>query len=195
MPMDDPVARALADLAEADASRRAPAHLDRAVLAAFDRRHEHRARRRSATLLWRRRREAVAAAAAVAAIAVFYLTAPEQTADPRRVPERPVSSVAGGRPQPPAAEPEPLAPAARSEPRPTPRPPAQPHRPAPADDTGALPTWRESDGVVQAVHVMMPREMLIMLGVPIIEPGAAGAVSVEVLLGDDGLARAIRVVP
>jgi hypothetical protein len=35
--------------------------------------------------------------------------------------------------------------------------------------------------------------MLSMLGVPIIEPTAAGTVNVEVLLGSDGIARAIRV--
>lgn len=46
-----------------------------------------------------------------------------------------------------------------------------------------------------AVRVRMPRAMLSMFGVPLIEPDAAGTVSVEVLLGNDGLARTIRIVP
>jgi hypothetical protein len=36
--------------------------------------------------------------------------------------------------------------------------------------------------------------MLSMFGVPIIEPAAAGTVHVEVLVGNDGIARTIRVV-
>lgn len=193
MPIDDPVARALADLAEADRSRRAPAHLDGAVLTAFDRRQERRAIRRSVALLGSRRRQAVAAVATIAALAAFLLRVPEQTADPRPVPDRRIPLVAGG-PQAPAVEPEPRVPQA-SKPRPAQRRHARLRRPALAKGAGAVPTWRENDGVVQAVRVVMPREMLSVLGVPVIEPGSAGTVAVEVLLGDDGLARAIRVVP
>jgi hypothetical protein len=54
-----------------------------------------------------------------------------------------------------------------------------------------------SDGGVQAftqtVRARIPRAYLPMLGVPIIDPGAAGTVDIEVVLDEDGLQRAIRV--
>jgi hypothetical protein len=49
--------------------------------------------------------------------------------------------------------------------------------------------------VVQLVHIRLPRAMLPTLGVPVIDPDAAGTVNVELLLGNDGLARTIHIVP
>jgi hypothetical protein len=46
-----------------------------------------------------------------------------------------------------------------------------------------------------AVYTRMPRAMLPALGVPIIDPDASGMVGVEMLIGSDGVARSIRIVP
>ena len=59
----------------------------------------------------------------------------------------------------------------------------------------AMPATMLTDDVVHEVHMRVPRTMLPLLGVPIIEPDAAGMVNVELLLGNDGLARAVRIVP
>ena len=42
------------------------------------------------------------------------------------------------------------------------------------------------------VRVRMPRSALATLGLPMAEPDAAGAVDVEMLVGEDGVARTIR---
>ena len=42
------------------------------------------------------------------------------------------------------------------------------------------------------IRVRMPRSALAALGLPIAEPDAAGAVDVEMLVGEDGVARTIR---
>ena len=51
------------------------------------------------------------------------------------------------------------------------------------------------DDIAHLVRIRLPRAMLPTLGVPIIDPDAAGTVNVELLLGNDGLARTIRIVP
>jgi hypothetical protein len=55
-------------------------------------------------------------------------------------------------------------------------------------------TQRSGD-VAQRVLVRLPRAMLPMLGVPIINPDAPGTVNLEVVLREDGLAQTIRIVP
>lgn len=46
--------------------------------------------------------------------------------------------------------------------------------------------------VLHIVRVRVPREALQAFGVSLLEPEAAGLVDVDVLVGDDGLARDIR---
>ena len=42
------------------------------------------------------------------------------------------------------------------------------------------------------VRLRMPRSTLVSLGVPIPDPDAAGEVDIELLVGEDGVARSIR---
>jgi hypothetical protein len=46
--------------------------------------------------------------------------------------------------------------------------------------------------VLQLVRLRLPREALQTLGVALLEPDAGGVVDVDVLIGDDGVARDIR---
>lgn len=45
---------------------------------------------------------------------------------------------------------------------------------------------------LQLVRLRVPREALQGLGVPLLEPDAAGMVDLDVLIGSDGLPRNIR---
>lgn len=198
MTTDDPVRRALSELAEADASRRAPPHLERAVLDAFDRQRARGWLGRCAAIAWDYRREAAAVAVAVSVTATIYFAVLDRVVVQPPVPERPVQSMVSGRPELPAVRghldaQEPLVTRSPSGPHPTRRP--RPHRPVQSEAVRTMPTWSESDDIVHSVHVRLPRAMLSMFGVPIIEPDAAGTVNVEMLLGHDGLARTIRIVP
>src|SRR5205807_1022258 len=55
-------------------------------------------------------------------------------------------------------------------------------------------TWNGTGDAVQLVTLRVPRSALASLGVPIFEPDAVGTVNVNVLIGEDGLARGIRIV-
>jgi hypothetical protein len=57
-----------------------------------------------------------------------------------------------------------------------------------------IPASAEFEDVVRIVRMRLPRSTLASLGVPVIDPGAAGTVDVELLIGVDGLARTIRMV-
>ena len=46
--------------------------------------------------------------------------------------------------------------------------------------------------LLQIVRLRLPREALQVLGVVLVEPDAEGMVDVDVLVGEDGLARDIR---
>jgi hypothetical protein len=52
----------------------------------------------------------------------------------------------------------------------------------------------QNDTIVRVARLRIPRAMLPMLGVPIIEPDGTGTIEIEAWLGDDGSARAVRVV-
>jgi hypothetical protein len=161
MTTDDPVRRALASIAEADASRHAPPHLERAVLEALDARLAGDAFRQR--LIPRLRYQPAAAIVLVmAAIAAMYFGVMGEVAE-RRVP----------------------APADVS-----PRPHTRPVR----ADVGAYAAV-DQGGVAQRMIVRLPRSMLAMLGVPVINPDAPGTVNLEVTVGHDGLAQTIRILP
>lgn len=199
MPTDDPVRRALADLAEADASRRAPPHLERAVINAFDRQRERGHLSRWAATVWDHRRAVVAMTAAVSVTITIYFKVLDRVSVHPPVTEPSLQSLAGLRPEPPGVlgQPEQLESPVTPSPSVT-RPrgarrEAQPSVQRDADQS--LIRWTKGDDIVQSLHFRVPRAMLPMLGVPIIEPDAAGIVRVEMLLGNDGLARTIRIVP
>ncbi len=46
--------------------------------------------------------------------------------------------------------------------------------------------------VLQIVRLRLPRETLQSLGVVLLEPDAGGVIDIDVLVGEDGLARDIR---
>lgn len=197
--VDDPVRRALADLARADASRHAPPHLEYVVLEAFDRRRERGHLLRCAATAWAYRREVVAVVLTVGVTTAIYFNLLDPVFVHPLVPAPPVPSLVRGDRELPAmaghldAQESPLT-SPPSVPHQAQRPRTPEHRPVQSAVDQAMPMSRKSDDIVHAVHVRLPRAMLPMLGVPIIEPDAAGTVSVEVLLGHDGLARTIRIV-
>lgn len=80
--MDDPVRRALAELADADAVRHAPAHLERAILDAFDRHREPGWFQRYAATVRVYRREAVAAAVAIGVATTLYFNVLDRAGPP-----------------------------------------------------------------------------------------------------------------
>jgi hypothetical protein len=187
MTTDDQVGRALGELAKAEASRRAPAHLEAAVVERFEWQ-----RQRRASLAYAR----TAAALAVIGAAVLALIVLNMLVIQTPLPERPRPALTGS----------------RAELRPVPPPgnleesrqtlsadrPLRAQRPARVDAAavGADVDQRISaKDDVQWVHIRLPRAMLSALGVPVIDPDAAGTVNVELLLGTDGLARTIRIVP
>lgn len=65
------------------------------------------------------------------------------------------------------------------------------HRlPPPVMTLGAAPLHDTEP--LQLARLRLPRERLQALGIPVLEPGAGGLVDIEVLVGEDGLARDIR---
>jgi hypothetical protein len=46
--------------------------------------------------------------------------------------------------------------------------------------------------VTNVVRVRVPRRALVSLGIPVVEPDVAGLVDLEMLVGEDGIARSIR---
>jgi hypothetical protein len=195
MATDDFLERALADLAKADESRHASPHLDAVVIAAFDRRQEGGYLGQSAAAMWQRRDRVVAAVAAMGVIAMIYVVMPDSHIDYPPIPGHPVRVQADAFPKLGYDAGEPIVPGPPAVPLPVARPRIRSNRSVEPDLARTVPTWRDSDDVVHAVQVRMPRAMLSMLGVPIIEPGAEGTVNVEVWLGSDGIARTIRIIP
>ena len=164
MTTDDPVERALAAVADADASRHAPAHLERAVMDALDRQMNRGYFQRcvAAALTYRH-------AAAITFFVVIVTTTMLAVLGHVLV-RRPLTT-----PRVPSIQPR------------------ETRSGQPGADT-VLATQLEGD-VAQRVLVRLPRSMLPMLGVPIINPDAPGTVNLEVILREDGLAKMIRVIP
>lgn len=104
MTMDDPVRRALADLAEAEASRHAPPHLEHAVLETFDRLGKEAFLQRWAAAIWAHGHEVLAVAVGVAVVVTttIYFRMPDHVIS--RVPERPVEPLIS-RPEVPPIDP------------------------------------------------------------------------------------------
>jgi hypothetical protein len=50
------------------------------------------------------------------------------------------------------------------------------------------------DGTIRVVRMRLTRATLPLLGIPIIDPSAEGTVEIELLVGEDGLAKSIRAV-
>jgi hypothetical protein len=194
MTTDDRVRRALSALAEADRTRRAPSHIEGALLEAFDRSVRDRQIVRNAAVVWPVRLLAVAAALLLTASGVLYVRDGDRgTALPRA--DRPAVVAAHDEVLPPGVSAEPLL-ASRDD---------RPRRPASRTRTRALQrdVIRDADTAaaasgefdgVRVVRMRLTRATLPLLGIPIIDPNAAGTVEIELLVGEDGLARSIRAV-
>jgi hypothetical protein len=185
------VEQSLRALAADDATARVPPHVDAAVLAAWDdncREHHGRApaaRRKRVVLGF-----AMAGAFAASLVAVVITwrggnearhtlghIAPEKSVAPG-VPEAVAGAIA-----PPRGMEQPMAPARAR------------RRPVVSPATGAayvLVPDAYMDAPLMMMRVRMPRSAFSRLGVPIANPDGDGMVDVEVLVGEDGVARSIR---
>jgi hypothetical protein len=202
MTTHDPVRRALSALKDADRARHAPPEIDRLVLEAFDSavREGHTAKRSTTT--WTTRFIGIAAAVIMIVSSLVYVlewhrqtsSAPTDQALAARAPDlraRPDETLPSTVPSPPQVN----AGADRAR-----RPGSSdlrrivPRRIAPRETDGTPFMNGEFDDVVRVVRVRLPRATLSSLGIAVIDPGAAGTVDLEVLVGVDGLARTIRMV-
>ena len=190
------LSRVLAAAIEEDGERSAPPAVEQRLLAAL---RNQQATSPSHHRTWRTRAVVGAIAATVIVVAAVSL---------RRAPEAPKAQV-----QPPRAsappEPRPLtAPVVRELARPrlktvraTVRKPAMPSRPqavtAKAEPmTEFIPIFYDPEPIErgQIVRVRLPRSALTVFGLPVNEERAEETIRADVLLGDDGLARAVRFV-
>jgi hypothetical protein len=198
MNSDEAVGRALRALADADEARHAPPHAESALLDAFDR---QRARASASRSAWR---TMVAWRAVVATIVVVPLAIAvyRRVLDPLDV-----------SPPPPL---EPYTMSSRSE---HPRssladqidsrtateiaPPVVPTRAQPiaaSNVRGSQPAPRQvvstnrGEVIGQTMQLRLPRSALVLFGIPVIAPEVEGTVNVELVLSEDGQARAIRIV-
>jgi len=188
--------RRLSEMAAAcrarDEWRAAPPAVERALLTAF------RERRRTV----RRRRSAWVASAAGGAIAAALFIA--AFVAPRPQSPRPVAA----RPGTPAAKTQIIAPVYRELEKPRPRTlhaaKRRPVQPRPADAasgnreivTDFIPVVYDPDPIERGsvVRVRLPRAALVTFGFPVNELRAEEPIKADVLLGEDGLARAVRFV-
>jgi hypothetical protein len=181
--MNDPK---LEDLREAMSRLEAPRTVEAAVMAEF----RARRKRRSSRTVW-------AWCAAAAAAAVVLMVSLAWRGSPRPEPVIVVQQPAPAPPPavtPPAPIPPPqVRPVRRSKPtpRPKPAPPAEI-----ASDFIALPyappLYADEGG--QVVRVQLPRSAMRSVGLPVLEERAFERVPADVLLGQDGIARAVRFV-
>jgi hypothetical protein len=174
--INDQVAAALRALAEQDRQREAPEEVETRVLAAFRRK---RAQRKVKTMV-------LASLAAAAGLTVVFLARPHE----RPKPVAPAPAVR----QLVAAAPEPVGIAAAPAPKPVRavRPKPQPHEivtqffplldVAPPFERGEL------------LRVMVPASTMRKVGLPVNEDRLTDPVYADVLVGQEGLARAIRFV-
>jgi hypothetical protein len=196
MTTDNRVRHALSALAEADSTRHAPPQVESALLKAFDRSVQRRRAVRNAVIAWPVRLAAVAAALFLTMSGVIYVIGRDRGAHTPRAVQWPVA----------AAHDQVLPPSALSRESPLAsrddhlRPPVRHTRTAVhrrdsvRDADATLPTYGELDSVVRVVRMRLTRATLPLLGIPVIDPSAAGTVEIELLVGEDGLARTIRTV-
>jgi hypothetical protein len=182
------VERLLRALADDDSHQQAPLHVHAAVMRTWDAGHVHAHQRR-------RRPRSIAALVAVGSIAAALIAAVVMSRAPAE-PDRHEPLVA------PSVEP----PVAASMPASHSGTPAETHRPRPrrAAAQEETRTSRDEPGVVlvadpildasamSIVRVRVPRAALGPLGIPLVEPNDGGSVDLELLVGEDGVARTIR---
>jgi hypothetical protein len=185
---DDQLERVLAEFARAETSRRAPPHLEALVVERFDRQ-----RRRYVSFTYVRNAVAVTVLAVAASVTIYFNMTVIRSPLPTLSTDARAGRHAERRPTAPADAAEESPQVLSSDRSPRIRPPAR--------ENGSA-VWKNvvqivpgDADVVQLVHIRLPRAMLPVLGVPVIDPDATGTVNVELLLGNDGLARTIHVLP
>jgi hypothetical protein len=182
MNLDEPVVRALRALAERDRAKEAPSRVEEAVLREF--------RRRRVLRQWRRAGLWTSAVAAAAVIVTLALPGPQAPPAPAY---EPVSSAAEATVAPAAPSPAPVTPAAPARrPRRAPPPPLKPREVvteffplvdvAPPFESGEL------------VRVTLPAAAMRTVGLPVREDRLLDRIQADVLVGQEGMARAIRFV-
>jgi hypothetical protein len=172
-------------LAASQEHEEAPPHLEAVLRQAYRRRHAPRRAYGTWIAAWG------AVAASVLAIVAFV------TGPPRRTPAAPPSVA----PPPPArleASPVPALPAPRRAPRPKRYNAAAPVRSQREIATDFIPLvygdTLAAEEAHQVVRVRLSRAALVSFGLPVQEEQAASRVQADVVLGGDGMARAIRFV-
>jgi hypothetical protein len=192
---DNWIEAALQELAAADAGAVVRPEIEVAVLHAWEARHaaarSDRPNRMAFVLGWRKMAAWMAVPAAGAAVAVSALLVERRSAPT----DRGFSATIHARP-PAGISPVVVLPPARSNdlrqaPR-TPRRFASERRPMREVEYVIVPEPFADPDALHVVHVRMPRTTLATLGMPIGDPDARGLVDVEMLVGDDGVARSIR---
>jgi hypothetical protein len=181
--------RSMRALADEDCHVQAPAHVHAAVMRTWDvmtpsAQHSRHGRRRLAAIL------AVGslAAAVVAAVVMSRVPSEPGLAEPvvARAPEEPRVVVS-----PPPADRDTPAQGHGQRPR---RPRTRVETMAPRPGAGMV---FVADPILDAsatkiVRVRVPRTALVTLGLPLVEPDDRGSVELEMLVGEDGVARTIR---
>jgi hypothetical protein len=181
--------QSLRELAQDDAKAQVPAHVDAAVMAAWDSavwdERKRAAPGRRTWLAW------AMAAVAVSLVALAAVLTQRQEGAPRQgmehIAERSVT--------PEVIEParESIAPRIVVRSNRSARARTRPVAPPPMDAGYVLVPDMASDGAsLTLMRVRMPRSAFSNLGVPIANPDGDGLVDVEVLVGEDGVARSIR---
>jgi hypothetical protein len=184
MNQDDPLRRALDGLRAADESRRASPHVKAGVFAAFD---EWAARSSSGLVV-----TAVRAAAPFAVAALMVLIAVSHLVISTRENRRLAVSTRSVEPPAPAAQ----LPQPHVETRVSDVTAGAPIETAARQGAGRFSqgSMIARGGNVETVYARIPRRYLPLLGIPMIEPDAEGAVGIEVDIGEDGQYKAIRIV-
>lgn len=177
MQSEDFVAAALRKLAEQDAGREAPGAVEARVVQAFRRK---RARKKLKTI-------ALASLAAAAGLAVFLAAGSRERPKPAAPPDVPKQVV--------AAAPAPVETTVAPAPKPAPRVPRVARQPReivtqffPLLD--AAPPFERGE----LLRVTVPASTMRRVGLPVNQERLADPVYADVLVGQEGLARAIRFV-
>jgi hypothetical protein len=181
--------RALRALAEEERHVDAPPHVHAAVMQTWDivtpfASHRRGGRRGRAALL------AIGSIAAAVVAAVVMYRAPSEPSRPEPVVARPAE-----RPRVVTNIPPTGGDTLVETHRPRPRRPRTPRETSvPRDASGMVlvadPIYDAS--ATSIVRVRVPRRALVTLGIPLVEPNDGGSVDLELLVGEDGVARTIR---
>jgi hypothetical protein len=197
MNSDDAVCRALRALADADAARHAPPHVEGALLDAFDRQKVRASAPRSAwraVVAW----PPVVAAIVVVplAVAVYRTVVDPVDVNPPPPLEPSTMSLRSEHPRS-ALEDQIDSRTATETARPVVTTGAQPI--AASSVGGSPPAPRQvvstnrGEFIGQKVQLRLPRSALVLFGIPVIAPEVEGTVNIELVLSEDGQARAIRI--